>query len=120
MNSSTFPDLPRDAPTEDLVLSGQKLETIQYCHSLDVVDNNKPMQALPVIGSRSKASASLVPEALIRNLHQSASPGSARVTTIKGGFLLAWMASGALSAERQPSCRLVIAPNLRYLWDSYL
>ena len=79
---------------EDLVLSGQKLETIQCCHSPDVVhavlDDNEPIRALPVIGSRSKASASLVPEARIRNLSSvSVFPGNARVTTIKGGFLLA-------------------------------
>ena len=79
---------------EDLVLSGQKLETIQCCHGPDVVyavlDNNELIRALPVIGSRSKASALLVREVQIRNLSSvSVFPGNARVTIIKGGFLLA-------------------------------
>jgi hypothetical protein len=54
---------PKTAPTEDLVLSGQTLETVQRCHGPDVVyaalDNNG-LKALPIISSRSRASASLI------------------------------------------------------------
>ena len=47
-NSSAFSELPRNAPTEDLVLLGQQLETVQCCHGRDVDTdgNNSPIESL--------------------------------------------------------------------------
>lgn len=128
INSSTTPDLPRVAPTEDLVLSGQQLGTVQCCHGPDVVYavlGNSGHKALPIIDSRTRASASLMPLARIRNLSPvSVLPNREYWTNHHKGRMVNRQETPSLPKWRavacQQCCRLVIAPKRRLLWDSYL
>jgi len=110
---------------EDLVLSGQQLETVQCCHGPDVVyavldDNGQspPSHQFPFQGKcfayAIGADPLLVPG--LRLAQKWTNHHRGRMVKPSGETILAQMAGGGLSA----SCRLVIAPKLRHLSNSYL